>query len=44
MPEEGVRAVVPDARMGEGEQRRAVAVYESDGKVGIADLPVTACR
>lgn len=28
----------------EGEQLRAVAVYESDGEVGIADFQVTACR
>jgi len=30
--------------MCEGEQLRAVAVYESDGEVGIADFRVTACR
>lgn len=27
----------------EGEQLRAVAVYESDGEVGIADFRVTDC-
>lgn len=30
--------------MCEGEQLRAVAVYESDGEVGIVDFRVTACR
>ena len=28
----------------EGEQLRAVTVYEEDGEVGIADFRVTACR
>jgi hypothetical protein len=27
----------------EGEQLRAIAVYEHDGEIGIADFRVTAC-
>ncbi len=39
-PETGVSV----STMCEGEQLRAVAVYESDGEVGIVDFRVTACR